>query len=207
MAFPASAPKKPMGIEETPEGMHESVVPKAPAIPQPTESSTKATVEAIQPVVLDDPDFAHVYGWNLTDLELTDVALNQTAKVPKCVQEYCDARGLVWRWLSYPNVKARGMRNYVALSMTAELRRKIKAGDCPPTVDIDVSNKLTWREDAFLGVMPRKLYDRIREATAVRVLEQTKRARGQGAVLKERAARAGGRIAEYSVDETTRQGL
>jgi hypothetical protein len=99
------------------------------------------------------------------------------------------------------------MRNYVALSLTPDLRRKIKAGDCPPTVDIDVSNKLTWREDAFLGVMPKKLYEKIREATALRVVEQTKLARGQGKVLRERAARAGGRIAEYTIEETTRQGL
>jgi hypothetical protein len=185
----------------------ESVVPKEPERPEQKVKTTKEFAASIQPQVLDDPDFSHIYGWNMAELELTDVMLNKTAKVPKCVQEYCDARGLDYRWLSYPTVKQRGMRNYVALSLTPELRKKIKAGDCPPTVDIDVSNKLTWREDAFLGVIPKRFVEARRKAVQQRIIEQTRLARAAGERLREGARMAGGKIVEYSVEETSRQGL
>jgi hypothetical protein len=208
MAFQASNPKpKAPELDERPIAA-ESVVPKAPPLPTPADSATKATVDAIQSVNLDDPEFANIYGWNLSDLELTDVALNRTAEVPRCIKAYCEARDLVWRWLSYPNVKARGMRNYVALSVTPELRKRIKMGDCPATVDIDVSNKLTWREDAFLGVMPRRLHEKIQDSKKQRVVEQTKLARGgHGGLMREAAARAGAKISDYRVEETAEKGL
>lgn len=179
----------------------EPVAPKAPEIPKPVET-TPVVAQSVE-----DPDFASIYGWNMAELELTDVMLNKTAKVPKCVQEYCDSRDLAYRWLSYPTVKQKGMRNYVALSLTPELRKKIKAGDCPPTVDIDVSNKLTWREDAFLGVIPKRFVEARQKAVRQRTLEQTRLARAAGERLREGAARAGGKIVEYNVEETSRQGL
>lgn len=186
----------------------DEIVPKAPESPEPKVKSKDEFAKDISPVDLDDSDFSNIHGWNLTELEFTDISLTQAPPPPKCVKEYCEKRDLVWRWLSYPAVKQSGMRGYVALSMTPELRKKVKAGDCPPTVDIDVSNKLTWREDAFLGVQPRKLYDLRRAAIAKRNAAQADVVKGQGSALNELAGRVGGaKIVEYKVKETSRQGL
>lgn len=185
----------------------DEIIPKGPATP---EKHTKTESEQRNEIVaqdLEDPDFSGIFGWNMAEMEFLDVNQTQAPKPPKCVQEFCKSRALVWRWLSYPAAKAYGMRGYVALSMTPELRKKIKAGDCPATVDIDVTNKLTWREDAFLGVQPKKLYDARMAAKRHRTIEQTKLARAQGNALREIAGRAGGKIVEYSVEETARQGL
>ena len=185
----------------------DEIIPKGPALPekrQKTASDERADIVAQD---LDDPDFSGVYGWNMAELEFLDVNQTKAPKPPVCVQKYCESRQLVWRWLSYPAAKAYGMRGYVALSMTPELRKKIRGGDCPATVDIDVTNKLTWREDAFLGVQPKKLYIARMNAKHQRIVDQTKLARAQGDALRDVAGRAGGKIVEYSVEETSRQGL
>lgn len=185
----------------------DEIIPKGPALPEKrvkTESDERADIVAMD---LDDPDFSGVYGWNMAEMEFLDVNQTRAPKPPKCVQDYCTKRELVWRWLSYPAAKAYGMRGYVALSMTPELRKKIRGGDCPATVDIDVTNKLTWREDAFLGVQPKKLYLARMAAKRQRTVDQTKLAKAQGNALSEIAGRAGGKIVEYSVEETARQGL
>jgi hypothetical protein len=99
------------------------------------------------------------------------------------------------------------MRGYVALSVTPELRKKIRQGDCPATVDIDVSNKLVWREDAFLAVIPRRLHEAKKAAKREKTLQQTKLANAAPGGLREMASRAGGKLVEYNVEETARQGL
>lgn len=185
----------------------DEIVPKGPETPEKQHKTAKAEREAIVAQDLDSPDFSGIYGWNMAELEFMDISQTHAPKPPKCVQEFCKQRDLVWRWLSYPAAKAYGMRGYVALSMTPDLRKKIKMGDCPATVDIDVTNKLTWREDAFLGVQPRKLYEARMKAKRQRTIEQTKLAKAQGNVLREAAGRAGGKIVEYTVEETARQGL
>lgn len=185
----------------------DEIIPKGPEMP---EKRTKTPTEERQDIVaqdLDGPDFSGIHGWNMAELELMDINQTKAPNPPKCVQEFCRSRSLVWRWLSYPSAKAYGMRGYVALSMTPELRKKIKAGDCPATVDIDVTNKLTWREDAFLGVQPKKLYDARMNAKRQRTIDQTRLAKLQGEALRETAGRAGGKIVEYTVEETSRQGL
>lgn len=180
----------------------DEIVPKAPEKPTPKEK------EVVIPQLDSEGDnFSDIYGWNLADLEFMDPSLNHVPKPPKCVQEWCKARDLKWRWMSYPNVKHQGMRGHVAFSVPPEIRKKIKRGDCPPTVDIDVSNKLVWREDAFLGVIPIKLANAIKKSLEQRTIDQTKLARLAPEGLREYAERAGGKIVEYSVDETSRQGL
>lgn len=192
-------------IEETIESAsyEDEIIPKAPPTPKPE----KQEVVIPQLPVDESPDFGGVYGWNMAELELLDFNLTKAPKPPKCVQEWCRRHDLVYRWLSYPRVKEAGMRGYIALSMTPELRKKVKAGDCPATVDIDVSNKLVWREDAFLGVMPKKLYDLLLKGKRQRILDQNKIARLGPSGLRDMAERAGGKIVEYTVEETARQGL
>lgn len=179
----------------------DEIVPKAPEKPRQVEKSM--TIPQIQ----DEDDFSEIYGWTMADLEFMDPGLNHVPKPPKCVMEWCNQRNLKWRWMSYPNVKHQGMRGHVAFSVTPEIRKKIKRGDCPPTIDIDVSNKLVWREDAFLGVIPRRLADELKKKLDQRTIDQTKLAKAAPGGLREYAERAGGKIVEYSVDETSRQGL
>lgn len=180
----------------------DEIVPKQPPLPEPAEKD--GTVPQIP--TTDDPDFAGIHGWNMAELEFMDVSLNRVPKPPKCVQRWCEARELKWRWMSYPRVKHYGMRGYVALSITPELRKKIKAGDCPAAVDIDVSNKLVWREDAFLGVIPLRMYNARKAAMRQRTIDQTKLANAAPDGLKELAARAGGKVG-FTVEQTVRQGM
>lgn len=183
--------------------LRDEIVPKAPETPKSVQKE-----EVIPQVDADEePDFSGIHGWNLAEMEFIDINLNKTPRPPKCVQEWCKKRDLVWRWLSYPGVKHFGMRGFVALSMTPELRKKIKQGDCPPTIDIDVSNKLVWREDAFLGIIPKKLHEARKKAKAQRIIDQNKLAKLAPGGLQELARRAGGKLVEYSVEETSRQGL
>ena len=182
----------------------DELIPKAPPQPTPEEVDSQ-DITAIP--TTNDVDFGGIYGWNMAELEFMDVNLNRVPAPPKCVIEWCKARDLRWRWLSYPSVKRFGMRGHVALSLTPELRKKIKQGDCPPTVDIDVSNKLVWREDAFLGVIPVRLANLFKSALEKKTMDQTKLAQAAPGGLRELAARAGGKIVEYSVEETSRQGL
>lgn len=193
-------------IEELPVSAVETdeIIPKAPLKP------VQEKKEAVIPTTADDdsPDFSGIHGWNMAELELYDVSLNRVPNPPKCVMEWCRARNLRWRWLSYPAVKNAGMRGHVALSVTPELRKKIRRGDCPATVDIDVTNKLVWREDAFLGVIPIRLAELQKAAIRQRTLDQTKLAsQGVSDGLREIAARAGGKIVDFSVEESSRQGM
>lgn len=185
----------------------DEIIPKGPELPEKQAKTVAQERAEIEAQNLEDPDFSHIFGWNMAELEFLDINQNKAPKPPKCVQDFCKSRDLVWRWLSYPAAKKYGMRGYVALSMTPDLRKRIKAGDCPATVDIDVTNKLTWREDAFLGVQPRRLYEARMNSKRQRTIEQTKLARNQGEALREVAGRAGGKIVDYTVEETARQGL
>jgi hypothetical protein len=183
--------------------VRDELIPKQPKTP----TLEKRAEEIPQLPMGDDVDFSNIYGWNMAELEFLDTALNRVPDPPKCVMEWCRSRDLVWRWLSYPSVKHLGMRGYMAYSATADIRKKMKHGDCPPTQDIDVSNKLVWREDAFLGVIPRRLHEARARSKAQRTIDQTKLAKGQADNLREVARRAGGKIVEYNVEQTARQGL
>lgn len=180
----------------------DEMVPKAPEKPKQKEKSV--VIPQLDP---NDVDFSGIHGWNMAELELFDPGLNRVPNPPKCVMEWCRTHDLKWRWMSYPSVKHQGMRGHVAFSVTPEIRKKMKAGDCPPTVDIDVSNKLVWREDAFLGVIPVRLADLQRRAIVQRTIDQTKLAKAAPGGLREMASRAGGKLVEYNVEETARQGL
>ena len=180
----------------------DELVPKQPKTPTPE----KKAEEIPQLPDSGDVDFSNIYGWNMAELEFMDVN-QKIPDPPKVVMDWCKKYDLVWRWLSYPAVKHLGMRGYVALSVTKEMRKKMRSGDCPATVDIDVSNKLVWREDAFLGVTPRKLFEARRRSKQQMTIDQTKLAKGQADSLRDMARRAGGKIVEYSVEQTDRQGL
>jgi len=191
-------------MDETQESAleREEIVPKAPEKPKVREK--EVVIPQLDP---NDVDFSGIHGWNMAELELYDPGLNKVPNPPKCVMEWCRQHDLKWRWMSYPAVKHQGMRGHVAFSVTPEIRKKMKRGDCPPTIDIDVSNKLVWREDAFLGVIPRRLADLQNRAIQQRTIDQTKLAKLAPSGLQDMAQRAGGKLVEYSVDETSRQGL
>src|SRR5262245_19546905 len=100
----------------------DEIIPKGPVAP---EKHTKTQSEEREEIVaqdLSDPDFSGIYGWNMAEMEFLDVNQTKAPQPPKCVQDFCKSRELVWRWLSYPAAKAYGMRGYVALSMTPDLR-------------------------------------------------------------------------------------
>jgi hypothetical protein len=180
----------------------DEIVPKAPE--KPTQQAKEIVIPQLD---LNDVDFSNIHGWNMAELELYDPGLNRVPNPPKCVMEWCNQHDLKWRWMSYPSVKHSGMRGHVAFSVPVDIRKKIKNGDCPPTIDIDVTNKLVWREDAFLGVIPRRLADLQLKAIRQRTLDQTKLAKAAPGGLREMASRAGGKLVEFNVEETTRQGL
>lgn len=62
----------------------------------------------------------------------------------------------VWRWLSTPQVKKNGMRNYETYSPDPEDRDAIDRGRCAAGLAISTDNRVTWREDAWLATIPRK---------------------------------------------------
>ena len=116
---------------------------------------------------------ASVYGMDLSDLEL-DEPLGRAPDPPKCIQERLRREEKVWRWVSKPTVKYMGMRQYLTVSPTSEERDKIKNGDCPGGVDVDVENKITWREDAWLAAIQRRLHERRVMQKFIRTNDQTK---------------------------------
>ncbi len=191
-------------MQETQESAAQAdeIVPKAPEKPRQADKGV-----VIPQLDMNDVDFSNIHGWNMAELELYDPGLNRVPNPPKCVMEWCNSRDLKWRWMSYPAVKHTGMRGHVAFSVNAEIRKKMKNGDCPPTIDIDVTNKLVWREDAFLGVIPRRLAELQLKAIRQRTIDQTKLAKAAPGGLGEAALRAGGKLVEFNVEETTRQGL
>lgn len=130
------------------------------------------------------------FPFSVEDLELTDISANKVPDPPKCVQEWCRARDLVWRWLSPAQIKFAGMRGYIAFTADAQMRKKIKASHMA-AMHVDVNNYLCWREDTFLGITPRKLAEYRRRAIEQRTIDQTKRAKGLPSELAMVANRAG----------------
>ena len=145
-----------------------------------------------------EPDSV-VYGMEVEDRELL-APLGQVPPPPACILQRFPPGEYVWRWLSVSGVRAHGSRNYVTVSPTARERDLIDSGrDQPPGVHVDAENKVKWREDAWLAVIPRRLYER-------RVKEKRARTAAQTALSKDRSplaeamARHGGTLREYSVD-------
>jgi hypothetical protein len=106
----------------------------------------------------------------------------------------------VWRWLSTPQVKKNGMRNYETYSPDPEDRQVIDHGRCAAGVAISTDNRVTWREDSWLGSIPRKRW-------LERQAEKRRRTDQQTAISKSREAlasaaqRTGVRDLQLNVEE------
>lgn len=137
------------------------------------------------------PDDDVIYGWELEQLLLQDQKLNNVPDPPKCIMDDLKSRDLKWRWMSKPFVKTHGLRQYTTYSPSAEQRKKIKNGDAPPAVDVDVENKVTWREDSFLATIPRRQFMIRRILAKQRVQNQNDLAKSNILALKEKARSAG----------------
>lgn len=187
---------------------------KLPAPPAPTKTETVAVADLPprEDTVVEPPPMAAlpqpenpVYGFSMAELELYDINMNKVPAPPRCIQEHCQRADWVWRWMSPSAIKYFGMRGYVAYSPDKDVRQKIKDGDCPASIYVDVENKVRWREDSFLAVTPRRLYEARQAAKRQRTDNQTRVAREAAPGLRELSNRAGVSV-EYHVDEWKQQG-
>ena len=137
--------------------------------------------------------------WDMHDLDVEN-PFEEIPNPPKSLMKRLQSKDLVWRWLSVPMVRKKGTRGWTVYSPDSEDRTALARGECPAGVRIDVENKLCWREDAFLGVMPRKLHEMYQNAITKRTREQSARTRDRQG-LDELAARAKGKITNYTVQE------
>lgn len=130
----------------------------------------------------------------VTDLRELVVPTGRPPDPPACVAKRLKERDLMWRWLSEPAVRRLGMRMYVAYSPTSEEREMINSGrDTPPGVHVDEQNRVKWMDDAFLGVIPRRLYLARQAQKSQRIADLTAASRDYSG-LREAAARIGGRV-------------
>jgi hypothetical protein len=137
--------------------------------------------------------------WDMHHLDIEN-AFSDIPNPPKALMKRLTEKELVWRWLSVPQVRKRGTRGWTVYSPDTEDRTAMAKGDCPAGVRVDVENKLCWREDAFLGVMPRRLHELYQGEIAKRTAAQSARVRDRQG-LDELAARAKGKITNYTVQE------
>jgi hypothetical protein len=151
----------------------------------------------VTPITMAEADAAGM--WDMHDLSVEN-PFDDVPNPPKSLMARLSKRDLVWRWLSVPMVRKRGTRGWTVYSPDGEDRQAMAKGDCPPGVRVDVENKLCWREDAFLGVMPRQLHDLKQAEIQKRTRAQSERTRDHGA-LDDAAKRARGKITTYSVQE------
>lgn len=113
----------------------------------------------------------------------------------------------VWRWLSKPQVKYMGMRNYKAYSPTSEERAKIDAGiETPSGVFMDAENKVCWRDDSFLGWIERRLWEARQLQRRARTETQTNLAKQSGGQMSELAKRIPGGKSMIKVDQWEQKG-
>jgi hypothetical protein len=141
--------------------------------------------------------------WDMHDLSV-ETPFEDVPNPPKALCDRLRSRDLVWRWLSVPMVRKRGTRGWTVYSPDAEDRQAMARGDCPPGIRIDVENKLCWREDAFLGVMPRRLQERYQLELKKRTDAQSTNARDQRQ-LQDLAERAGAKVSVSVKEQVGRE--
>jgi hypothetical protein len=182
---------------------------QAPEV-QETKQSTPPVAETVEEIkqapVQTAAETDSIYGWKIEDMEFLDPGLTSAPKPPKFLADKFQQHDLVWRWLSYPALRALGKRGYTIYSPTVEEKEKINRGAGGGTVHVDANNYICWREDAILGVTPRRLYEHRRNEKMMRTMEQTKRSRSAIEPLKEAAGRLGAQVARYQVDEWRQEG-
>jgi len=142
----------------------------------------------------------------MDQLAFLDVGLNSIPEPPKFVLDKLKTQDLVWRWLSRPAIKQLGTRGYHVYVAPTDIRTKIDRGEAGGTIYLSPEYYVCWREDAILGVTPRKLYEARRAEKSRRTLNQTKQARQALGGLQQVAGRLGGKVAEYSVNEWQQEG-
>ena len=162
----------------------EKPVPQAP--PQAPSPATAAEAE--------------IYG---VDLEHLLQPISQPPNPPSFITKGRDDR--MWRWLSVPQVKVAGMRNYTTYSPDADEKKRIDAGfDVEPGIFVDAENKVRWREDAFLAWIPRRLYELRMAQRRARTDAQTKLAK-EASSMRVLADKVGGKVM-YKVDQWDQKG-
>lgn len=148
----------------------------------------------------EESDQDTVCGFEVTELDLLE-PLGSPPNPPKCILERLNRDEKVWRWLSKPQVKYQGMRMYVAVKPTKDELRRMKAGDCPSGVYTNAENLICWKDDGFLGMIPRRLYD-VRRKQVEMVGRAKEGASTNKEAIKDQIARLGGTLKEYQVEQT-----
>jgi len=154
-------------------------------------------------------EHASLYGMDVDELAMLDPFLTNVPTPPKCIVKRLEQEDMVYRWLSPAQVKYSGMRGYITVSPTPGERKRIDEGrDTPPGVSIDEQNRIRWREDSWLGKMPRKLAMIRKRQHALRTIDQTKRALDTES-LREGMARMGAKVTHAEIerwDEASEEG-
>ena len=140
----------------------------------------------------------------MVDLEY-EMAFGAVPTPPQVVLDEIRRRDQVWRWLSTVQVKYHGMRDYEQYSLSEKERAWIQSH---PAFGwrVGVDNALWWHEGNFLGVAPRQRVDARQRVTRRRTDEQTKASHRPTQAYQDSVARAGGKIAYHTVEETVQRG-
>lgn len=173
----------------------ESDVPVMPPVVEPEPEP----VPAPEP----SPTTAHetVMGFEITEYDIEGpTAHERVPDPPKIIQRKLKGRDLVWRWMSTPQTRRHGMRQYTAYSLDQEDRIAIQKGDCPGGVHINVDNRLCWGEDAFLATVPRRFYE-ARQRELAKINERAIQASRNREALTEAALRMGFKRPFVKVEE------
>lgn len=170
------------------------------------QSAAPSTADEIREPAPTTAESEVIYGYAMEDLAFLDVGLNQIPEPPKFILDKLDKRDLKWRWLSRPAIKHIGTRGYTVYVAESEDRARIDRGEAGGTIYLSPEYYVCWREDAILGVTPRRLYEARRAEKLKRTIVQSKLARNTPGGLVELAKRVGGRVASYDVDEFQQEG-
>lgn len=133
--------------------------------------------------------------------------LNRPPDPPNWLLKTLTAKGLMYRWLSVPQMRQLGKRGYTVYSPDTTERNRIDRGDCPAGVHVDEANTVRFLDDAVLGVLSKARWEQRRRDVTRRTHDQTELAmRGQGAQLAEQARRMGGRLTAYTSESWEQKG-
>lgn len=173
---------------------------------KPQSAATPPVVDEIKEPAPTPAETEVIYGFQMDELAFLDVGLNSIPAPPKFILDKLSKRDLVWRWLSRPAIKQLGTRGYQVYVAESEDRDKIDRGVAGGTIYLSPEYYVCWREDAILGVTPRRLYEARRAEKQRRTINQTKLARQAPGGLIQVAGRLGGKVTDYAVDEWQQEG-
>lgn len=173
-----------------------------PPPPEPVLETPAPDLPAGQPTAAESA----IHGYEMEDLE--DLApQNRPPDPPDWLLQGLTAKGLMYRWLSTPQIAKLGKRGYTMYSPNAQERNRIDRGDCPPGVHVDETNTIRFRDDAMLGTMPKRHWEHRRRDVARRTVDQTGLSlRGQQAVLAEKARQHRAKLTSFTAESWDQKG-